>query len=158
MTNNLQTRCNTNDIQSGFGAKVKTIGEKWGKLDHWLKRLISTVSSILVISGALIGAVSWVVHQANSQVTLVVEQQVAPLSAEVIELKEQVSDYARNSELSITRLELSNLISHNPTNVLEIEKVARHYFVELGGDWYMSQIYSDWAREYGGDLAFVTHK
>lgn len=138
--------------------KAKALNEKWDSLDRWLKRTISTVSSVLVILGAITGVLSWGVSQVNTQVATMVEEYIAPLSAEVKELKEQVAGTSHDTQLSTTRLELNTLIAHNPTNILEIEKVARYYFVELGGDWYMSQIYSEWAREYGGDLTFVTHK
>lgn len=49
-----------------------------------------------------------------------------------------------------------NLIQNQPTNKVEVEKVARHYFVDLGGDWYASSFYSKWAAEYEGDITFIT--
>ena len=59
------------------------------------------------------------------------------------------------TERSLTRIELMLLIQHDPANTFEIEKVARHYFVDLGGNWYMAALYSDWAATYGGDTSFV---
>lgn len=53
------------------------------------------------------------------------------------------------------RLELLNLIHFEPHNRTEIEKVARNYFDELGGDWYASNIYSTWAEQYGGNVKIV---
>ena len=58
-------------------------------------------------------------------------------------------------DLSLKRLELLNLISHTPENKVEIERVAKHYFVNLKGDWYATKVYSKWAEENGGDISFV---
>lgn len=58
-------------------------------------------------------------------------------------------------DLSLKRLELLNLISHTPENKVEIERVAKHYFVTLKGDWYATKVYSKWAEEHGGDISFV---
>lgn len=138
--------------------RIKSIESRWDSADKWLKRIIGTTGSLVIIIGAVVGSFNWGLSQINSQIIEIVEQQFSPLSTEVREIKEQINESANNAKLSTTRLELNTLITHSPTNVLEIEKVAKYYFVELGGDWYMSQIYSDWAREYGGNLTFVTHK
>lgn len=138
--------------------RIKSIESRWDSADKWLKRIISTIGSLVIIIGAVVGSFNWGLSQINSQIIEIVEQQFSPLSTEVREIKEQINESTNNTKLSTTRLELNTLITHSPTNVLEIEKVAKYYFVELGGDWYMSQIYSDWAREYGGNLTFVTHK
>lgn len=58
-------------------------------------------------------------------------------------------------DLSLKRLELLNLISHTPENKVEIERVAKYYFVTLKGDWYATKVYSKWAEEHGGDISFV---
>ncbi len=138
--------------------RIKSIESRWDSADKWLKRIIGTTGSLVIIIGAVVGSFNWGLSQINSQIIEIVEQQFSPLSTEVREIKEQINESTNNAKLSTTRLELNTLITHSPTNVLEIEKVAKYYFVELGGDWYMSQIYSDWAREYGGNLTFVTHK
>ncbi len=138
--------------------RIKSIESRWDSADKWLKRIIGTTGSLVIIIGAVVGSFNWGLSQINSQIIEIVEQQFSPLSTEVREIKEQINESTNNTKLSTTRLELNTLITHSPTNVLEIEKVAKYYFVELGGDWYMSQIYSDWAREYGGNLTFVTHK
>lgn len=138
--------------------RIKSIESRWDSADKWLKRIIGTTGSLAIIIGAVVGSFNWGLSQINSQIIEIVEQQFSPLSTEVREIKEQINESTNNTKLSTTRLELNTLITHSPTNVLEIEKVAKYYFVELGGDWYMSQIYSDWAREYGGNLTFVTHK
>ena len=45
--------------------------------------------------------------------------------------------------------------NNNLYHVVEIEEVARHYFYDIGGDWYMSELYSNWAKTYGGNPEIV---
>ena len=47
------------------------------------------------------------------------------------------------------------LMNHDPENVVAIERMAKYYFQELDGDLYMTQQYSDWAKQYGGDTTIV---
>lgn len=61
----------------------------------------------------------------------------------------------REQDLSLKRLEMLNLIRNSPNNKVEIERVARHYFVTLKGDWYMTKMYSEWANQHDGDISFV---
>lgn len=104
------------------------------------KKIAGLVSAIMVIIGALTGALGWV----NTQLQDVIAGQMADLKNTV-----QQSDDRQNQQ--ITRLELMELMNNQPENVAEIEKVARHYFQELNGDWYMTGLYSKWCHEYGGD-------
>lgn len=104
------------------------------------KKIASLVSAIMVIIGALTGALGWV----NTQLQDVIAGQMADLKNTV-----QQSDARQNQQ--ITRLELMELMNNQPENVAEIEKVAKHYFQELNGDWYMTGFYSKWCHEYGGD-------
>lgn len=49
------------------------------------------------------------------------------------------------------------LIQNTPHNVVEIERLAKTYFIDLKGDLYMTSVYSAWAKEYGGDTSFVVY-
>lgn len=104
------------------------------------KKIAGLVSAIMVIIGALTGALGWV----NTQLQDVIANQMADLKNTV-----QQSDDRQNQQ--ITRLELMELMNNQPENVAEIEKVAKHYFQELNGDWYMTGLYSKWCHKYGGD-------
>lgn len=135
-------------------SKIKKLEERWDNMDRWAKRILGAVATIGTIIGIIGGMTSWVI----GQVDLILEAKLAPLEQEIITLQEHSDEGDKKQVLNITRLELTNLIAHNAENVVEIERVARYYFVDLGGDWYMSKIYSDWAKEYGGDISFVLHK
>lgn len=145
-------------------SKLKQFEEKWDNADKWVKRAIGAITTLGVIAGMFCGLFSWGIGQLDGFVNAklqdvsaqVVEVQDS-ISKQVNTLKDELEATGNESRLGRTRLELTTLIAHSPTNILEIEKVARYYFVDLGGDWYMSQIYSDWAKQYGGDITFATH-
>lgn len=146
-------------------SKLKQLEQKWDSTDKWVKRVIGAVTTLGVIAGMFCGLFSWGIGQLDGfvnaklqDVTAQVVEVQADITRQVSTVKQELLDIENESRLGRTRLELTTLIAHSPTNVLEIEKVARYYFVDLGGDWYMSQIYSDWAKQYGGDVTFVTHK
>lgn len=103
-------------------------------------KIAGLVSSALVIIGAITGAVAWM----NTQIQ-------DAISAQISDLKDTVQTSDKQQNQQITRLELMTLISTQPENVAEIEKVAKHYFQDLGGNWYMTSLYSNWCHEYGGD-------
>lgn len=48
------------------------------------------------------------------------------------------------NEKDIVRLQLLVLISLFPDDESEIMEVARHYFSDLGGNWYMTTIFNKW--------------
>ena len=52
-----------------------------------------------------------------------------------------------NIEKDTTRIQLLTLIKHDPDNAESILKVARHYFVDLSGDWYATAIFQNWCAE-----------
>lgn len=112
----------------------------YNKTDAKIQRLSRTVGAIIVLSGAATGIATWF----SSQIQNTVATQIA-------DLKTEVQTANKKTELQITRLELLSLIHNQPTNVAEIEKIAKHYFQELGGNWYATGLYSKWCQEYGGD-------
>lgn len=134
-------------------AKIKKLEQKWDNADKWVKRIIGAITTLGVVIGMVTGMAGWVVCQLDAHFDDKFEAITAQI--ETLDVKSDAAD--RKLELSNTRTELMTLISHSPENVIQIEMVARYYFLDLGGDWYMSGIYSEWAKKYGGDLSFVTH-
>lgn len=137
-----------------MGATIRKLEQKWDSADRWVKRVLGAIAAIGTIIGIVTGITSWVTAQLDYHL----DAKISSISASIQELDAKSDAADRKLELSNTRLELTTLIAHNPENVLEIERVARYYFLDLGGDWYMSKIYSDWAKKFGGDLSFVVHK
>lgn len=122
----------------------KTKRKLFDRVSERTSKVASLISAALVILGALTGIVSW----ATSQFT-------NAISSQINEFREEVRESDKTQDQAITRLELMNLIQTDPTNIAAIEKMARYYFRVLDGDLYMTQKFSDWAREYGGDISIV---
>ena len=127
--------------------RVTTSKSLYDKTDKKIQKWSKTVGALIVLIGAVASVSTWVSNQFQN----VVAAQIAGLRAEV-----QALD--KRTDQQITRLELANLIHNQPHNKAEIEKVARYYFVKLDGDWYMTGLYSTWAKEYDGDISFIIGK
>lgn len=116
----------------------------YNKVDKRVRKISATVGAVAVIVSTLAGALAWVQGQFTSAI-----------SSQIDEFRQEVRLSDTSQDQAITRLELVSLINNDPTNVVAIEKMARHYFIDLDGDQYMTAMYSDWAREYGGDMTIV---
>ncbi|MDO4271918.1 MAG: hypothetical protein Q4C83_02995 [Candidatus Saccharibacteria bacterium] len=123
---------------------AKRVSTWWKSLPNWIHKVSQAVAALAALLTALTASFSWF----EDQVT-------ANTNKRIDELSEKISEIEDDNALSLKRLELMTLIAHNPDNKAEIERVAYHYFVKLGGDWYMTRIYSEWADKYGGDISFV---
>lgn len=111
-----------------------------GKIQRWSK----TISAVLIIVGAIAGVCSWVSNQFANAV-----------SDQISGFQKEMERANIKHEQTITRVELIALIEHDPSNTAAIEKTARYYFGELNGDSYMLQKYSEWARQYDGDISII---
>lgn len=116
----------------------------YDKADKKLQRVAGTIGAIAAILGALAGACSWI----NQQFANAVSSQISDFRDEV-----RAADEA--DKQAATRIELMVLMNHDPTNIVAIERMAKYYFQELDGDQYMTKMYSDWAKEYGGNTSIV---
>lgn len=119
----------------------------YDKADKRIQKWSKTIGALIVVIGAIASVSTWVSNQFQNVV-----------AAQVAEIKTEIQNLDKRTEKQITRLELANLIHNQPENEAEIEKVAKYYFVKLDGDWYMTGLYSKWAREYGGDVSFIAGK
>lgn len=117
------------------------------KADKKIQRISKTIGALVVIIGAVASVSTWISNQFQNAVAT----QIAGLRSEI-----QFLD--KRTDQQITRLELANLIHNQPNNKAEIEKVAKYYFVKLDGDWYMTGLYSTWAKDYDGDVSFIIGK
>lgn len=57
---------------------------------------------------------------------------------------EDVKKKLKKLEKDSVRTQLLLLMASFPTNQQEIEEVAQHYFVDCGGNWYMTNLFSSW--------------
>ena len=121
--------------------------KEYDKADRKIQRISRTIGALIVVIGAIASVSTWVSNQFQNVV-----------ATQVAEIKTEIQNLDKRTEKQITRLELANLIHNQPHNKAEIEKVAKYYFVKLDGDWYMTGLYSNWAKEYDGDVSFMAGK
>ena len=117
------------------------------RLRNWpqkVKDLAALVSAIIVIGGALVAGGKWLLAEIN-----------ASTNARVDALEEKIDDNYAKDELATTRLELMVLMEQDPENVIEIEKLARHYFNDLNGNSYLTSVFSRWCREHSANCEIV---
>ena len=126
----------------GMTKMVKKVKSKWDNLSSGTQKLASLVTSIIVIGSALFGVANYIVGQLDYRI-----------SSQTSAIRDELSAV----KLSTTRNELILLMEHNPKNIIEIERLAKLYFVDMNGDFYMTSLYSSWAKEYGGDTSFVLY-
>lgn len=105
-----------------------------------VKEVSAIISGIIVISGAFMSCSSYVIGKINEETN---------------EKLDTISSKIDGLELDSTRTQLLTLISDYPNNESEILKVAYHYFKELNGDWYMSELFSKWASQKGIDVSDI---
>lgn len=117
------------------------------KADKKIQRISKTIGALVVIIGAVASVSTWISNQFQNAV-----------ATQIADLRSEIQFLDKRTDQQITRLELANLIHNQPNNKAEIEKVAKYYFVKLDGDWYMTGLYSTWAKDYNGDVSFIIGK
>jgi len=112
---------------------------KWESLNDGTQRLASIITAVIVIGGAFFGGVNYIVNKLDEHI----QSQTSTLYSQMQEVK-----------LSTTRNELILMMNNNPDNVLEIERLAKVYFVDMKGDFYMTGLYSNWCRQHNANCSF----
>lgn len=122
-------------------------GSLYDRADSKLRRISGTIGAIMAIIGAATAVSSWVQSQF-----------AVAISGQLDDFRQEVMDSNRRQDQAIARLELISLIKNDPTNVVAIEKMGKYYFGELGGNHYMTSMFSEWCNEYGADCSIVLTK
>lgn len=131
-------------LMENFRVAKNSLYKKYDKADKKLQRVAGTIGALIAITGAITAVCSWVSHQFGNAV-----------SAQISDFQQEVRAADRTDKQAATRIELMVLMNHDPENIVAIERMAKYYFQELDGDLYMTQLYSEWAKEYGGDTTIV---
>ena len=127
-------------------ANKEKISVRLKHLSEHLNTIAAVAVAIGTIGGTLIAAGNWIISEVSAQSNQRIDQ-----------LQSEVNAHQREQQLSVTRMELMILLEHDPDNVVEIEMLAKKYFIDLQGDFYMTNIYSSWAKDHGGDTSFVVY-
>ena len=123
------------------------LSTKLERVRKHLDAIAAVTVAIGTLGGAIVAAGDWIISEVSAQSNQRIDQ-----------LQDEINDHQKAQQLVATRVELMLLMEHDPTNKVEIERLARHYFVDLGGNAWMSSRYSRWCAEYGGDISVVVAK
>ena len=118
---------------------TKTTQKKKGFISR-IKEFADVLTAVGVIGAALVGVGTWCTHQINASTN----EKLDTISSQMHDLK-----------LDTTRNQLLTLMKNYPDNEEEIMKVARYYFKELDGDWYMTSLFIKWGNEKGIDVTDI---
>lgn len=121
-------------------AKNKTAKKKSKKFISRVKEFADILTAVGIIGAALVGVGTWCTHQINAGTN----ERLDTISSQMSELK-----------LDTTRSQLLTLMKNYPENEEEIMRVARYYFKELKGDWYMTSLFIKWGNEKGIDVTDI---
>ena len=116
------------------------MAKKVTKKVDWKERIKSfseLIAAVGVIGAAVVGAGTWCVSAVNASTN---------------EKLDNISSKIDTIELNSTRNQLLTLMSDYPDNESEILKVASYYFNDLNGDWYMTELFTEWCDGRGIDV------
>lgn len=105
-----------------------------------VKEFADILTAVGIIGAALVGVGTWCTHQINSSTN---------------EKLDTISGQMQDLKLDTTRNQLLTLMKNYPDNEEEIMKVARYYFNDLKGDWYMTSLFIKWGNEKGIDVTDI---
>lgn len=105
-----------------------------------IKDCADIITAVGVIGAALVAVGTWCTTQINASTNAKLDA----ISSQVTELK-----------LDTTRSQLLTLMKNYPDNEEEIMKVAKYYFKDLNGDWYMTSLFIEWGEEKGIDVTGI---
>lgn len=97
-----------------------------------IKSLAGIITALTVICTAATGCAAYVANKISNDIDAKLEP---------------IADKVSTIEMDTTRIQLITLIREDPDNTESILKIARHYFVDLSGDWYATAIFQDWCAD-----------
>ena len=105
------------------------------KLGAWIQTTAGIITSVGIIAAAAVGAGTWCVTKINEGTNTKIDA---------------IAEQMQGLKLDTTRNQLLVLMEHDE-NEEEVLKVAKYYFNELKGDWYMTSVFERWAERHGVD-------
>lgn len=105
-----------------------------------IKDAADIIAAVGVIGTALVAVGAWCTSKINETTN---------------QKLDDISSKLDTVEASSTRTQLLTLLSSYPDNEEEILKVARYYFRDLNGDWYMTSLFTRWATAHNIDISDI---
>ncbi len=121
-----------------MASKTKNVRSRWKDIPENVKKVSAFISAIIVIVTACGSVLSWF----EGKVTEHIDKRVSSMESTVNDIRQDT-----------VRLQLDNLINNDSENIESILTVARQYFIEMKGDWYMTEKFKTWGREHNVDLS-----
>lgn len=117
---------------------TKAKRSRFDKIPETVKKVSAFISAVVVIFTTCGSVVAWVQGKLSEQ-----------LDARFSSIETTVNDIRQDT----VRLQLDNLINNDSDNVESILTVAKVYFIDMKGDWYMTEKFKKWGREHDVDLS-----
>ena len=114
------------------------------------------LAGIILGSSALFGFMEFLIRRWDHKTSPLagVKAELEKNTDETMKAREE----ARQFNLRITRMELFELIKLDPDNKRAILEIAYQYFIELGGDLYMHDMFEQWASSHGvSTIGLIKH-
>lgn len=99
--------------------------------------IVALITSVPAIISALIALATYISTKRGNKL----EEELAPIRKELHEIR-----------LDTTRTQLIMLMEHQPHNHDTVIKIAERYFLSLGGDWYLTSLFKEWAKREGIEI------
>lgn len=139
---------------TGAAGSIAAISAVLITIFNWPADKVTAVVSIVI---GLIFCVGYGLGRMVNRINRGLDERLENIKETIEENERAAQERAHARDLSLCRLELSDLMNNDPDNTVAIRKKARHYFCELNGNEYMSERYSHWANEYdNGDLSILS--
>lgn len=106
-----------------------------------MKKISALISAIIVIVTACGSILAWF----ENKLTERLDSRIEYIETTVKEIRQDT-----------IRLQLNSLIDGDSENVESILTVAKTYFIDMGGDWYMTEKFKSWGRAHDVDLSDFT--
>lgn len=112
-----------------------------------------TVIVALIAAGvpALVTVISAILQSRSKKFADAMKENCAHMDRRFDEIDAQI----QSLKLDETRTQLLYLLAHDEEDKESILTVARFYFEELHGDWYVSNIFTKWAKKHDVDISSI---
>lgn len=128
-----------------MATKSKASKGIWESVPKRIQTASAVLASIVAICTTVGGVLSWF----EAKMTEHIDTRIDTLE-----------DTVKDIRLDTVRLQLDGLMAHDSDNVESILSVAKVYFLDMNGDWYMTEKFKRWGREHDVDLSdfnFTSH-
>lgn len=117
---------------------TKAKRSRFDKIPETVKKISAFISAVVVIFTTCASAVAWI----QARLTEQLDERISGIETTVNDIRQDT-----------VRLQLDNLINNDSENVESILNVAKVYFIDMNGDWYMTEKFKKWGKEHDVDLS-----